>query len=70
MPPGGQHPRMGTHNLLISLGPASFLEVIVNDPDASTPAEPRWDDLEDLRAAQEFDLDCWHEVNSAGGSST
>ncbi|MBG6203621.1 hypothetical protein IWQ48_004781 [Labrenzia sp. EL_13] len=49
MPPGGQHPRMGTHNLLMSLGPASFLEVIAIDPSASNPTEPRWYNLDNFR---------------------
>ncbi|WP_439000279.1 VOC family protein [Pseudomonas benzopyrenica] len=37
MQPGGQHPRMGTHNLLLRLGDA-YLEVIAPDPDAVPPA--------------------------------
>ncbi len=40
--PGGRHPAMGTHNLLLSLGGASFLEVIAIDPDAPRPSRPRW----------------------------
>jgi hypothetical protein len=39
--PGGRHPRMGTHNCLFKLGPASYLEVIAVDPDAPAPG-PRW----------------------------
>jgi hypothetical protein len=42
MRPGGAHPRMGTHNLLLRLGEAMFLEVIAIDPDAAAPARPRW----------------------------
>jgi len=42
MQPGGAHPRMGTHNLLLRLGDAMFLEVIAIDPDAPAPARPRW----------------------------
>lgn len=39
---GGTHPRMGTHNLLLSLGHDCFLEVIAIDPGAAAPAHPRW----------------------------
>lgn len=42
MPQGGQHPFMGTHNLLLSLGETEFLEVIAIDPDAQRPDRPRW----------------------------
>lgn len=44
---GGRHPRMGTHNLLLRLG-ASYLEVIVPDPDAPAPSRPRWFGLDTL----------------------
>lgn len=51
LPPGGSHPRMGTHNRLTALGPASFLEVIAIDPAADPVAEPlprpRWFALDD-----------------------
>lgn len=40
--PGGTHPRMGTHNLLWSLGPGEYLELIAIDPDAPEPDRPRW----------------------------
>jgi len=46
-PPGGKHPRMGTHNHLLRLGDDLFLEIVAIDPDAEPPARPRW-----------FDLDC------------
>lgn len=42
MPPGGAHPRMGTHNHVMRLGPTSFCEVIAIDPAASPPGRPRW----------------------------
>jgi hypothetical protein len=43
--PGGQHPHMGTHNQLMSLGP-EYLEVIAIDPMGTSPAQPRWFDLD------------------------
>ncbi|MDP5305778.1 VOC family protein [Paracoccus spongiarum] len=39
---GGRHPLMGTHNLLLSLGPREYLEIIAIDPDAPPPARRRW----------------------------
>jgi hypothetical protein len=45
---GGEHPRMGTHNLLLRLGNALFLEVISPNPAAPPPSRPRWFDLDRL----------------------
>ena len=42
IPPGGSHPRMGTHNHLMRLGPTSFYEVIAIDPAAPPPGRARW----------------------------
>jgi len=42
MPPGGSHPRMGTHNHLMQLGPTSFCEVIAVDPAAPPLGRARW----------------------------
>ena len=44
--PGGRHPTMGTHNLLLSLGPSEYLEVIAIDPEAPAPGRPRWFSLD------------------------
>ena len=42
MAPGGAHAAMGTHNRLLSLGAADYLEAIAIDPGAPAPAWPRW----------------------------
>ena len=42
IPAGGEHPLMGTHNLLMATGPDNFLEVIAINPDAPAPPHPRW----------------------------
>jgi hypothetical protein len=45
---GGEHPRMGTHNLLLRLGDALYLEVIAVNPHAVAPDRPRWFALDQL----------------------
>lgn len=57
--PGGAHPRMGTHNLLLRLGNALFLEVISPDPDASAPGRPRWFGLDRLHPGSQPALSTW-----------
>jgi catechol 2,3-dioxygenase-like lactoylglutathione lyase family enzyme len=42
VPPGGKHPRMGTHNRLMRLGDDLYFELIAIDPDAPPPGWPRW----------------------------
>lgn len=53
--PGGAHPRMSTHNRLMKIADAAFLEVIAVDPAAAAPERPRWYALDDqaVRASLE-----------------
>ncbi len=51
--PGGSHARMGTHNMLLGLGPDAYLEVIAIDPDAPAPDGPRWFGLSDPATLRE-----------------
>ena len=44
---GGAHPRMGTHNCVLKLGPDLYAEVIATDPEAIAPDRPRWFQLDD-----------------------
>jgi len=56
---GGEHPRMGTHNRLLKLGPKIYLEVIAINPDAPPPVRPRWYGLDQFGADQEPRLATW-----------
>jgi Glyoxalase-like domain len=46
--PGGEHERMGTHNLLLRLGEKIYLEVIAINPAVAKPDRPRWFSLDAL----------------------
>jgi hypothetical protein len=56
---GGEHPRMGTHNLLLRLGEGMFLEVIAPNPRAMAPARPRWFALDTLATDAAAALTNW-----------
>lgn len=49
--PGGRHPTMATHNVLLSIAsaqfPRAYLEIIAIDPDAAPVRRARWFDLDD-----------------------
>lgn len=49
--PGGQHPRYGTHNMLLGLADGIYLEVIAKDPDAVPEAGHAWFGLDDFTGA-------------------
>jgi hypothetical protein len=57
--PGGAHPRMGTHNLLLPLGESTYLEIIAIDPAAPKPLHPRWFALDALGADSPPRLAAW-----------
>jgi Glyoxalase-like domain len=56
---GGEHPRMGTHNLLLRLGDSLFLEVISANPQAPAPTRPRWFALDKLGPGSAPCLSAW-----------
>jgi len=57
--PGGQHVRMGTHNCLLKLGEALFLEVISVDPAVPPPPRPRWFQMDEEESIQVPRLATW-----------
>ncbi len=57
--PGGEHERMGTHNLLLRLGENTYLEVIAINPEAEQPDRPRWFCLDALNAESTPRLATW-----------
>jgi hypothetical protein len=56
---GGEHPRMGTHNLLLRLGDSLYLEVIAANPNAPKPQRPRWFSLDEQKPESEPRLAAW-----------
>lgn len=61
VPPGAgrKHPGMATHNLLLSLGPEAYLEVIAVDPAAPPVRRPRWFGLDHLSPDAPARLAAW-----------
>ena len=59
MQPGGQHPRMGTHNTLLKIGDDCYLEVISIDPEAKPPQRKRWFELDTLLSEKSPRLATW-----------
>jgi hypothetical protein len=56
---GGEHPKMGTHNLLLRLGESVFLEVIANNPAAKKPNRARWFALDEVNRDSLSRLKTW-----------
>jgi len=42
---GGTHPRYGTHNAQVSLGPGTYLEIVARCPDLPPPKQGVWIDI-------------------------
>jgi hypothetical protein len=56
---GRKHPGMGTHNLLLALGPDVYLEVIAVDPEAGPVGRPRWFGLDHVLPDSPARLAAW-----------
>lgn len=56
---GGEHPCMATHNLLLRLGDALFLEVIAPNPAAPAPSLSRWFGLDQFEPLSPPRLATW-----------
>lgn len=54
--PGGEHPRMGTHNRFVKLGEKLYIEVISLNPLTSRPDRTRWFGRDKSLQAPPFDI--------------
>jgi Glyoxalase-like domain len=57
--PGRTHSNMGTHNLLLALGPNVYLEVISADPEAPSVGRARWFGLDRVLHRSNPRLTAW-----------
>jgi hypothetical protein len=57
--PGGDHPRMGTHNALLRLGDSVYLEVIAINNEVPSPGRPRWFGLDQIAPDASPRLAAW-----------
>ncbi len=57
--PGGEHERMGTHNMLLRLGKSIYMEVIAPNPNAPNPQHPRWFELDNMGSISKPRIATW-----------
>ena len=56
---GGEHQRMGTHNVLLRLGEEMYLEVVAVNPNGAQPRRPRWFEVDQHGASTTPGLATW-----------
>jgi len=70
---GGEHARMSTHNALLKLGAALYLEVIAVNPEAPKPARSRWFELDQISVDATPSLATWvartNDIRAASAAS-